>query len=237
MLIVESFFGAYEKKPEIILELYKEIYGVEKESLTEDEMEELFQKTMDTLKDLLETEDVNYTLGKFFKEIKQYEHASFLIDEKLIILSGITYPENNQILKKYIKSKDNEKVARIVHLLGKVVDTWRKNKVQSAYEVKLEDPEKFKKTKDKAKEQYETQTQTQTQTETQTETQTKTQTQTKTTHSTSSSDDILGLTGSCFAGLAVGALLGKLFDKILFGSVAGFIIGGIIYLFIKKSRN
>ncbi len=127
-MIVQNFYKVYEENPKVVLELYKEIYGTEKDTFSKEELKDLFNKTMDMLKELLGSEDINDALNSFLDDIGQFRYAHYMLGEKMIILSGIAHKENNEILKKYIKSKDNEKVAKIIYHLGTIEYLSKKKK-------------------------------------------------------------------------------------------------------------
>ncbi|MGC8729743.1 MAG: hypothetical protein ACP5SD_10835, partial [Elusimicrobiales bacterium] len=143
-MIFERFFEAYEKDKKLMLDLYKEIKGYEKNDLSKDELKALHEETFQKLKELLNNEDVDRALVKFFREINQYKYAGLSIDMKFLIFSNAaTYgKKNSEILKKYIKSKDNEKVAKIINYLGIIVDITyvEENKLPDVYNIELKEP-------------------------------------------------------------------------------------------------
>ncbi|MGC9079849.1 MAG: hypothetical protein ACP5G1_03875 [Nanopusillaceae archaeon] len=146
-MIVQRFLVGYKKNPKLILGLYKEVYGVKKNSLSEEEIRKLHKDTIDLLENLLNNQDINDALVKFFGKIKQFKYSGYDIEQKYLILSSAVKHgrKNNEILKKYIDSKDNEKVAKIIDYLGRIVDITlgEENKLPSVYNAELKDPKEL----------------------------------------------------------------------------------------------
>ncbi|MGC9079688.1 MAG: hypothetical protein ACP5G1_03060 [Nanopusillaceae archaeon] len=146
-MIVQRFLIAYKKNPKLVLDLYNEVYGIKKDSLSEEEIRKLHRDTLKLLENLLNTKDLNDALTTFFSKIKQLKYAGHSEDFKYLILSSAVNRKNNEILKKYIDSKDNQKVARIIDYLGKIGDASLssddKNKFKSVYEIELKEPEEL----------------------------------------------------------------------------------------------
>ncbi len=143
-IVVEHFFKAYERKPELLLELYEEVYGHSKTSLTKEDIKRLHNDAEERLKELLGNDNINSAIDEFLDNLGELNTTAgrFLIDTKLQILS---YPENNEILRKYYKgSKDNDKLAKIVKYIGKITEVSMDEEVRASgiSEIRLKEPEK-----------------------------------------------------------------------------------------------
>ena len=221
-MIVQRFLIAYKKNPKLILDLYNEVYGKTKDNLSEDEIRNLHKDTLNFLRNLLNNQDENDTLNKFFLKIKQFKYAGYDIEDKYLALSSAVKHgrKNNEILEKYIDSKDNQKVATIIDYLGRIVDITldERDKLNSAsvYETELKDP-----ASETVKEQVSEAT------------------------TTSSYNAYKNKRPSnflshplypCLVGLVAGAIFGKLVGRIILGSIAGCVLVSGIFIITKNKR-